>query len=95
LLRVKFIIRDMLLIIKKHLLFFVFTFAHATLLFAQEKIYVFPAVPYDRLIVYQTLAIFWIAIIGLIVIIKMKLREIERIQKMGIDKEEKNIPFLD
>jgi hypothetical protein len=61
----------------------------------QDKIDVFPAVPYERLIVYQNLIIFWIGIIGLIVIIKMKLREIERTQKMGIDKEEKDIPFLD
>ena len=51
--------------------------------------------PYDRFIVYQNLIIFWIGIIGLIVIIKMKLREIERTQKMGIDKEEKDIPILD
>lgn len=65
-------------------------------LFAQQdKIDVFPAVPYDRFIVYQNLIIFWIGIIGLIVIIKMKLREIERIQKMGINKEEKDIPLLD
>jgi len=65
-------------------------------LFAQqEKIDVFPTVPYDRLIVYQNLIIFWIGIIGLIVIIKMKLREIKRIQKMGIDKEDKSIPILD
>jgi hypothetical protein len=65
-------------------------------LFAQQdKIDVFPAVPYDSFIVYQNLIIFWIGIIGLIVIIKMKLREIERTQKMGIDKEEKDIPILD
>jgi len=65
-------------------------------LFAQqEKIDVFPAVSYERFIVYQNLIIFWIGIIGLIVIIKMKLREVERTQKMGIDKEEKDIPLLD
>jgi hypothetical protein len=65
-------------------------------LFAQQdKIDVFPAVAYDGFIVYQNLIIFWIGIIGLIIIIKMKLREIERTQKMGIDKEEKNIPLLD
>jgi hypothetical protein len=65
-------------------------------LFAQQdKIDVFPAVLYDRFIVYQNLIIFWIGIIGLIVIIKMKLREIERTQKMGIDKDEKDIPILD
>lgn len=62
---------------------------------AEDSIEVFPSVPYDRFIVYQNLIIFWIGIIGLIVIIKMKLREIERIQKMGIDKEEKDIPLLD
>lgn len=61
----------------------------------QDKIDVFPAVPYDRFIVYQNLIIFWAGIIGLIVIIKMKLREIERTQKLGIDKEEKDIPVLD
>jgi hypothetical protein len=65
-------------------------------LFAQQdKIDVFPSVPYDRFIVYQNLLIFWAGIIGLIVIIKMKLHEIERTQKMGIDKEEKDIPVLD
>lgn len=68
----------------------------ASHLFAQhDKIDVFPAAPYDRFIVYQNLIIFWIGIIGLIVIIALKLREITRIQKMGIDKEEKDIPILD
>ncbi len=69
---------------------------HATNLLAQqEKVDVFPAVSYDRFIIFQTLAIFWIGIIGLIIIIKIKLKEIERIQKMGINKEEKDIPLLD
>jgi hypothetical protein len=67
----------------------------ADLFAQQDKIDVFPSVPYDRFIVYQNLIIFWVGIIGLIVIIKMKLREIERTQKMGIDKEEKDIPVLD
>lgn len=68
----------------------------ASHLFAQhDKIDVSPAAPYDRFIVYQNLIIFWIGIIGLIVIIALKLREITRIQKMGIDKEEKDIPILD
>jgi branched-subunit amino acid permease len=71
-------------------------FISAADLFAQQdKIDVFPAVPYDRFIVYQNLITFWVGIIGLIVIIKMKLREIERTQKLGIDKEEKDIPVLD
>jgi hypothetical protein len=68
---------------------------YITPLWPQDKTAVFPVASYDRFIIYQTLIIFWIAIIGLIIIIKMKLREIERIQKMGIDKEEKNIPTLD
>ena len=70
-------------------------FSGVTLFAQQEKIDVFPAVHYERFIVYQNLIIFWIGIIGLIVIIKMKLREVERTQKMGIDKEEKDIPLLD
>jgi len=71
-------------------------FISAADLFAQQdKIDVFPTVSYDRFIVYQNLIIFWAGIIGLIVIIKMKLREIERTQKLGIDKEEKDIPVLD
>ena len=41
------------------------------------------------------LALFWAGIIGLIVIIRMKLKEIERIQSMGLDKAEKEIPLLD
>ena len=64
--------------------------------FAQpENIEVFPSVPYDRYIVYEMLALFWAGIIGLVVIIRMKLKEIERIQSMGIDKAEKEIPLLD
>ncbi|MCX5803384.1 MAG: hypothetical protein NTU69_07625 [Proteobacteria bacterium] len=70
-------------------------FTNTLTLWAQDKIEVFPTVPYDRFIIFHTLAIFWIAIIGLIIIIRMKLKEIERIQKMGIDKEEKDIPLLD
>lgn len=66
-----------------------------TPLIAEENIEVFPSVPYDRYIIYQTLCLFWAGIIGLIVIIRMKLKEIERIQDMGIDKEEKDIPYLD
>jgi hypothetical protein len=41
------------------------------------------------------LALFWAGIIGLIVIIRMKLKEIKRIQVMGLDKAEKEIPLLD
>ena len=73
----------------------IFFFLNVTCLTAQEKIEVFPPVPYDRFIIFETLAVFWIAIIGLIIIIRMKLKEIERTQKIGIDREEKDIPLLD
>jgi hypothetical protein len=43
----------------------------------------------------RRLSVFWIAVIGLIVIIRMKLREIERIQEMGEDREESNAPLLE
>jgi len=69
---------------------------NAGVLLAQDtKIDVFPTVPYERFIIYQTLAIFWAGIIGLIIIIRMKLKEIERIQSLGIDKEDKDTPLLD
>ena len=59
-----------------------------------EKIAVFPTAPYYVYIVYESLIIFWIAILGLLVIIRMKLREIERVQEMGIDKEDEDAPLL-
>ncbi len=62
---------------------------------AEPKVEVFPPAPYDRHIIYQALVFFWIGIVGIIVILAMKLREIQRVQKMGIDEEEKNAPFLD
>lgn len=80
---------------KRFFLSLILVLSNSIFLFAEEKIEIFPSVPFDQFIVYQNLAIFWVAIIGLIVIIRMKLREIERIQKLGIDKEEKDIPLLD
>jgi hypothetical protein len=62
---------------------------------AEEKIELIPGNPYDQFIIYQNLVIFWIAILGLVIIIRMKLREIERTQKLGINREEKDIPLLD
>jgi hypothetical protein len=62
---------------------------------AAEGIAVFPATPYDAYIIYESLALFWVAIIGLIVIIRMKLREIERVQGMGKDREEGEPPLLE
>jgi hypothetical protein len=51
--------------------------------------------PYDRHILYQALVLFWIGIVGLIVIILMKLKEAKRIQDMDIRKDDENAPFLD
>jgi hypothetical protein len=72
-----------------------FFFTLHSLAFAEEKIHVFPTTPVDVYAIYTSLAIFWLAIIGLIVVIKMKLNEIERIQKLGIDREDYNAPMLD
>jgi hypothetical protein len=74
---------------------FLFFFTLPSLAFAEEKIPVFPTTPVDVYTIYASLAIFWLAIIGLIVVIKMKLNEIERIQELGIDKEDSNAPMLD
>jgi hypothetical protein len=62
---------------------------------AAEKVAVFPESTYDGYIIYQNLAIFWLFIIGLIVIIRMKLKEIERTQKLGLDADDENAPRLD
>lgn len=62
---------------------------------AKKAIEVFPSTPFYQFIIYESLVIFWIAIIGLIVIIRMKLKEIEHRQKMGLDREEKDAPRLD
>ena len=61
---------------------------------AAEPIAVFPATPFDGYIVYESLAVFWIAIVALIVVIRMKLREIERTQQLGADEEDPNAPLL-
>jgi hypothetical protein len=61
---------------------------------AAEKAAVFPAAPYDRYLIYESLALFWVVIIGLIVIIRMKLKEIERTQALGADREDPDAPLL-
>ena len=58
------------------------------------RVDVFPAAPYYAYIVYESLAVFWVAILGLLVIIRMKLREIERVQEMGADREDPDAPLL-
>jgi hypothetical protein len=59
-----------------------------------NKIAVFPSTPYEGYIIYESLAVFWFFIISLIVIIRMKLREIERIQELGVEKEDQDAPML-
>ena len=61
---------------------------------AAEKIAVLPTAPYYLYIAYESLAVFWVAILGLLVIIRMKLQEIERIQALGVDKEDRDAPLL-
>lgn len=56
----------------------------ATVFANQASVEVFPSSHYDRYIVYEMLFLFWAGIIGLIVIIRMKLKEIERVQGMGL-----------
>jgi hypothetical protein len=58
------------------------------------KIDVFPTTPYDGYIIYESLAVFWLFIIGLIVIIRMKLREIERVQELAVEEEDRDAPML-
>jgi hypothetical protein len=74
---------------------FITTLASLGRVFAEEKIELSPSAPYDRFIIFQNLAIFWIAIIGLIVLIRLKLKEIERVQGLGLTKEEPDVPFLE
>jgi hypothetical protein len=59
-----------------------------------QKIAVFPTTPFEVYTIYMSLAVFWAVLIGLVIIIKMKLAEIERIQKLGIHKEDINAPLL-
>jgi hypothetical protein len=78
------------------ILFAVLTiFMFSFLAFAEENILVFPNNPVEVYTIYTSLAVFWFAIIGLIVVVKMKLNEIERIQKLGIDKEDPHSPLLE
>ncbi len=61
---------------------------------AAETIAVLPEAPYYLYIAYETLIIFWVGILGLLIIIRMKLREIERTQALGADREEEDAPLL-
>jgi hypothetical protein len=65
-----------------------------SVLAAAEKIAVVPEAPYYLYIAYENLIIFWVGILGLLVIIRMKLREIERIQALGVEEQDPDAPLL-
>ena len=63
---------------------------------AEQKIDVFPPSHYDQAAIYLNLAIFWIGVIGLVVILRMKLKEIERVQALEGDRnDESEAPLLE
>ncbi len=62
---------------------------------AQERVDVLPPSAFDRSIAYMDLALFWIALIVLVVLIRLKLREIERAQAMEESVKNENVPMLE
>jgi len=62
---------------------------------AKKAIEVFPSTPFYQFIIYENLVIFWIGILGLLVVIRMKLHEIERVRQMGLGKEGADAPPTD
>ena len=63
--------------------------------FAAPEINLLPPSAYDRSAIYLNLAFFWIAIIVLIALIRVKLREIERIQAMDAREDDEKIPTIE
>ena len=55
----------------------------------------FPPVPYDQAWVYVNLGFLWAGIIGLVILLRMKLRELERTQKMEREELKKDAPLLE
>ncbi len=56
---------------------------------------VFPPTGYDQATVYLNLALFWAGIIGLVILLRLKLRELERVQNMERKEAEKAAPLLE
>ena len=79
----------------KFLLILGFLLGPSRPLLAEEKIALIPPSAYDRASIYLNLALFWVALIVLIVLIRLKLREIERVQAMDAGRDDENIPMLD
>jgi hypothetical protein len=80
---------------KRILFYLVLFFLQAAILCAETKIDVFPPTPYDQATVYINLGFFWAGIIGLVILLCMKLRELERTQKMEREELEKHAPLLE
>jgi hypothetical protein len=72
-----------------------FILLQAARLWAEVKIDIFPPTGYDQAAVYLNLAMFWAGIIGLVILLRLKLREIERVQKMEREEAEKAAPLLE
>ena len=62
---------------------------------ANPVIDVFPPTGYDQATVYLNLAMFWAGIIGLVILLRLKLRELERVQRMEREEGEKAAPLLE
>jgi hypothetical protein len=73
----------------------VFFLSHVARLCAENKIEVFPPTGYDQATVYLNLGLFWAGIIGLVIILRLKLRELERVQKLEREEAEKAAPLLE
>ena len=74
-----------------------FILLQAAGLWAETKpvIDVFPPTGYDHATIYLNLAMFWAGIIGLVILLRLKLRELERVQKMEREEAEKAAPLLE
>jgi hypothetical protein len=74
-----------------------FILLQATSLWAETKpvIEVFPPTGYDQATVYLNLAMFWAGIVGLVILLRLKLRELERVQQMEREEAEKAAPLLE
>jgi hypothetical protein len=72
-----------------------FILLQAAGLWAETKVEVFPPTGYDHATIYLNLAMFWAGIIGLVILLRLKLRELERVQKMEREEAEKAAPLLE
>lgn len=70
-------------------------FSSAVALAAEVKIDVFPPTAYDQATAYLNLGFFWAGIIGLVILLKLKLRELERTQKMDREEAQESAPLLE